>query len=452
MSTATKNMPQVEPNPAVKRMRELMNMDELNNCIRCGFCLPACPTFRETGLEQASPRGRIALMKAAVDGHMQAGDELRKQLELCLGCRACEPACPSGVHYGELLEEAKEALEEHTKRSWGVRWLRGVTLRWLFVSPKRMRFLGRLIRFYQRSGLQSFVRRMGWLNILPEHLRDMEAVLPEASPSGVVLEMGTFVPAKGKKIGTVGMFSGCIMDILFLETNKNTVKLLSEAGYDVVIPPGQNCCGALHAHNGERNTARKLAINNVRAFKDAGVDYIVSNAGGCGALLKEYDHLLGDHVREVTPEEVRWFASRVKDVSELLDEAALPDAGRLDERITYQGSCHLQNVMGVKLPPRRLLQRIEGAEYVELFESDRCCGSAGIYNMVQPDMAGRILDEKMGHVAQTRADTLVTSNPGCLLQMQHGIRKVGLEDRMRAVHLVDLLVEARENRTKAGAD
>jgi glycolate oxidase iron-sulfur subunit len=450
MSSVVKAMPDVKRNPAAERMKELMNYDELSNCIRCGFCLPACPTYRETGLEAASPRGRIALMKAAVDGHMHAGDELRKQLDLCLGCRACEPACPSGVQYGGLLEQAKEAIEDRTRHPAWIEWIRTLAFKHLFVNQKRMRLLGGGIRFYQKSGLQWLTRRLGLLRILPEHMRQMEAVLPEASSSGVAIELGTFIPAKGPKRGTAGMFSGCIMDILFLETNKNTVKLLSEAGYDVVIPPGQNCCGALHAHSGEMDGARKLAVNNVRAFKEAGVDVIVSNAGGCGAMLKEYDHVLHHGLDGITREDAKWFSDRVKDVSEIFTEQApLEDLGELDERITYQGSCHLQNVMKVKHPPRQILRRIRGARYVELHESDRCCGSAGIYNVVRPDMSGRILDEKMGHVKRTQADVLVTSNPGCLLQMKHGIYKAGLKGEMRAVHLVDLMVEARENAAKS---
>ncbi|WP_438447718.1 (Fe-S)-binding protein [Gorillibacterium sp. sgz5001074] len=451
MSGALKIMPELKRNPAAERMKELMNYDELQNCIRCGFCLPACPTYRETGLEAFSPRGRIALMKAAVDGHMHAGDELRKQLDLCLGCRACEPACPSGVQYGGLLESAKEAIEENTRHPAWIEWIRTAAFKHLFVNQKRMRLLGGLIRFYQKSGLQRLTRKLGLLRILPDHMRSMEAILPEASSSGVALELGTFIPAKGPKRGTAGMFSGCIMDILFLETNKNTVMLLSEAGYDVVIPPGQNCCGALHAHSGENEGARKLAVNNIRAFKEAQVDVIVSNAGGCGAMLKEYDHLLHHGKDGVTAEDAKWFSARVKDVSEVfLELAPLDDFGELDgSRVTYQGSCHLQNVMKVKNPPRQIIRGIRGVRYVELHESDRCCGSAGIYNVVQPEMAGGIIDEKMVHVKRTQADILVTSNPGCLLQMKHGIHKAGISGEMRAVHLVDLLAEARKGRGTA---
>ncbi|MDF2924916.1 MAG: hypothetical protein K0R57_3830 [Paenibacillaceae bacterium] len=449
MSSLNK-MPAITRNPAAERMKELMNYDELSNCIRCGFCLPACPTYRETGLEAASPRGRLALMKAAVDGHMPADDELRKQLDLCLGCRACEPACPSGVQYGGLLEQAKEAIEDRTTHPLWIEWIRKAAFKHLFVNQKRMRLLGGSIAFYQKSGLQWLTRKLGLLHILPDHMRQMEAILPPASSSGVARELGTFIPARGKKRGTAGMFSGCIMDILFLETNKNTVMLLAEVGFDVVIPPGQNCCGALHAHSGEGEGARGLAVNNIRAFKEAQVDIIVSNAGGCGAMLKEYGHLLHHGKDGVTREDAIWFSDRVKDVSEVLDSIApLDDLGELEGRVTYQGSCHLQNVMKVKNPPRQVIRGIRGVSYVELHESDRCCGSAGIYNVVQPVMAGGIIDEKMVHVKRTQADILVTSNPGCLLQMKHGIHKAGLDKEMRAVHLVDLVAEARGNAARS---
>lgn len=438
-------MPTVEENALSKGMKELLNYDELTNCMRCGFCLPACPTYRETGLEAASPRGRIALMKAVVDGHMEANQQLVDQLNLCLGCRACEPACPSGVKYGELLEQGKEAIATFGDQPQIVKGVRAFFFKHLFPHQNRLRWVGRLLWFYQKSGLQWLTRKLGILKLFPKQMAEMEAVLPPARGSGVALELGTYIPAKGEKIGTVGMFSGCIMDILFLETNINTVRLLTEAGFDVVIPPNQNCCGALHAHSGEGEMARKLALNNIKAFKEAGVDYIASNAGGCGAMLKEYHHLIQS---EEHREDARWFAARVKDISELiLDHSPLRDLGRLNERITYQPSCHLQNVMKVKEQPRKLMKMIEGAQYVELFESDRCCGSAGIYNLMQPEMAGNILDEKMEHVKQTKADTLVTANPGCLLQMRAGIQKAGLTQEMRAVHIVDLIMEARENRS-----
>ncbi len=446
MSVTAKSLASDKRNPLAEHLKLSLNYDELTNCMRCGFCQPACPTFNETGLEAASPRGRIALMKAVADGLMDPDESFKAQLDLCLGCRACEPVCPSDVKYGQLLEQAREAIETHTERRLWVKLLRRLTFRHLFPHPKRMRLLGGLIALYQRTGLRSLVCMTGLLKWFPEHMRQMEAILPDASSKGVIKQLGASVyPAKGAKIARVGMFRGCIMDVLFTGTNVNTVKLLSESGFEVVIPDTQTCCGALHAHSGEMEQARALAKKNVRAFQDAQVDYIVSNAGGCGALLIEYDHLL--HGDAEFAEAAAAFAAKVKDVSQLIVERGnMPDfsASRTTSgplKITYQDSCHLRNVMKSGAAPRKLMSRVEGASFVELEQSDRCCGSAGIYNLVQPEMSTQILDHKMDHVKRTDCHVLVTSNPGCLLQMKLGIERHGLSRQMQAVHIVDLLCD-----------
>lgn len=421
-----------------------LDYDELSNCMRCGFCQPACPTFRETGYEAASPRGRIALMKAVADGVMEPDKDFVDQMNLCLGCRACEPVCPAGVPYGQLIEQTREAIEEVQEHPWWVKAVRKLAFFHLFPHQKRMYQLGGFLRFYQRSGVQKAVRKLGVLSILPKQMREMEAIMPEASGKGIVHFFGgTVIPAVGERKYRVGMFHGCIMDVLFNETNRNTVRLLSEAGCEVIIAPDQVCCGALHAHSGEREQARHLARKNVAAFQKADVDIIVSNAGGCGAMLQEYDHLLAEDAE--WQEKAQWFAARVKDISEVLALLVEPKAWQsLPQRITYQSSCHLRNGMKVTKEPVNLLQAIPGATYVQLREGDRCCGSAGIYNLVQPEMAGSLLDEKMGHVAATQADILVTSNPGCLLQMKAGIHRAGLEGKMEAVHIVDLLARVQQ--------
>jgi glycolate oxidase iron-sulfur subunit len=425
-------------------LKEKLDYEELSNCMRCGFCQPACPTFRETGYEAASPRGRIALMKAAVDGVMEPDQDFIDQMNLCLGCRACEPVCPAGVPYGQLIEQTREAIEQEQEHPWWVGAVRKLAFSHLFPRQDRLYLLGRLLRFYQRSGLQKGVRRLGMLGILPKQMREMEAIMPQATGTGLRDVMGAAViPAVGERKQRVGIFHGCIMDVLFQETNLNTVRLLTEAGCEVVIATGQVCCGALHAHSGEREEARNLARKNIAAFRNADVDVIVSNAGGCGALLQEYDHLL-EHDLE-WQEQAKWFSSRVKDISEVLVELVEPETWQaLPQRVTYQSSCHLRNGMKVTKQPVNLLQAIPGATYVPLTEGDRCCGSAGIYNLVQPEMAGSLLDEKMGHVAATKADILVTSNPGCLLQMKAGIHRAGLEGKMEAVHLVDLLARVQK--------
>jgi len=417
--------------------------------MRCGFCLPACPTFRETGLEAESPRGRIALMKAVADGLLEPDEAFERQMNHCLGCRACEPACPAGVQYGQLIEQARDAIEDHTdSHRWWIKPIRHSVFKTFFPHPKRMRLLGGALKLYQRSGLRTAARRTGVLKLLPAYLCDMERILPEASGDGVIRRIGDRHPAKGQPIAKVGLFRGCLMDILFTDTNVHTVELLTEAGFEVFIPDAQTCCGALHAHSGEAEGARELARRNVRAFREAGVDCIVSNAGGCGAMLTEYDHLLRED--EQWREDAAWFAKRVMDASDLLVRFGRVPAfdGRADSepvpepvRVTYQDSCHLRNVMRASDAPRKLMRQVPGAAFVEMAEADRCCGSAGIYNVTQPEMAARILEHKMEKANATGAQVLLTSNPGCLLQMKLGVERHGDPASMRVAHLVDFLHE-----------
>jgi glycolate oxidase iron-sulfur subunit len=444
----------VPANPLARKLQASLDYDQLTNCMRCGFCLPACPTFRETGVEAESPRGRIALMKAAADGLLLPEQAFAEQMDHCLGCRACEPACPADVKYGRLIEQARAAVEEHREdHRWWVKTVRKAVFQGLFPHPRRMRLLGGALKLYQKSGLQKLVRVSGALKLLPAHLAEMENIMPTVSAQGVVGQIGKRHPAKGDRIATVGLFRGCIMDILFTDTNVNTVELLTEAGFEVVIPDAQTCCGALHAHSGEQAQSRDLAKRNIRAFREAGVDWVVSNAGGCGAMLYEYDHLLHDDRQWA--EDADWFARRVVDVSRLLYERGRIPAFRFpgetheEVRITYQDSCHLRNVMQSSDAPRALMKRVDGADYVEMPEADRCCGSAGIYNLTQPDSAGQILSHKMEHARGTSAGLMLTSNPGCLLQMKLGIEREGLGGRMEAVHLVDFL---HQSMVRSGTD
>lgn len=432
-----------------ERMKATLDYDQLTNCMRCGFCQAACPTFNETGLEAASPRGRLALMKAVVDDLMEPDQSFREQMDLCLGCRACEPVCPADVQYGHLLEQTRDALEEHEEHRWWVKGVRNVMFKQVFPFQSRMKLLGRGLKLYQKSGLRTVVRGSGMMKLFPKNMRDMEKIMPDASGKGIVEAFGTFVPAKGgNPVARVGMFRGCLMDVLFTETNKKTVQLLSEAGFDVVIPEAQNCCGALHAHSGETGESRKLAKSNIDAFREANVDYIISNAGGCGALLVEYDHLLHDDAEYA--KDAEWFASRVKDISLiLLEKGRLPEfAANAEDKaeneqvtITYQDSCHLRNVMRSGNAPRNLMNRVADVRFVELKGADKCCGSAGIYNIVQQDMSNDILEHKMEHVKDTNAHYLITSNPGCLLQMKVGIEREQMSERMEAVHIVDFLYD-----------
>lgn len=445
---STTGKPVIEhANPLARTLLEKLDYDQLTNCMRCGFCLPACPTFHETGMEPASPRGRIAMMKAAVDGLMVPDQQFQDQMNLCLGCRACEPACPADVKYGQLIEQTKEAIEEHATHSLPVKVIRKTVFKHLFPKRSSLKLLGGSLAVYQKSGLQKVVQSTGVMKLLPKQLSEMESILPSASSKGVVERLGTFYPAKGERIAKVAMFRGCIMDVMFADTNVNTVELLSAAGFDIYIPESQVCCGALHAHSGEMNDARELAAVNIDIFKQLDVDFIVSNAGGCGALLVEYDHLMQENKKY--SESAKWFASRVIDVSTLIvEKGRIPkfiqkessqDARKI--KVTYQDSCHLRNVMKGSSAPRKLMREVVNAEYVEMGESDRCCGSAGIYNVVQPEMAGAILEHKMEHANKTQASYMLTSNPGCLLQMKLGIEKHKPDQTMKAMHIVDFLHE-----------
>lgn len=426
----------------ILRLMETMHYDEILNCMRCGFCLSACPTYRETGKETASPRGRIAMMKAVAAGQLEISEKFDSDMYLCLGCRACETACPAGVPYGTLIEGAREAVETHLKRPVVTRFVRHLTMKRLFPYPDRMRKLGNFLYFYQKSGLRALVRKSGVMNLFPTGVAEMEKAVPEVAAPSARKERKRFLPAKGPKRMTVGLFTGCVMDAVFFETNEATAKLLSAFGCDVVYIEGQTCCGALHAHAGDRQSARELAKQNIEAFERSGVEVLVNNAGGCGAALKEYHHWFqGDAGWE---ERARNFTAAQRDINELLASLPIPNMRPLPYRVTYQDSCHLAHGQKIRLQPRELLKRIPGLEYVELPEADRCCGSAGIYNITNFGMSMRILDGKMQHVKGTKANVIVTSNPGCLLQMRAGIRRAGLEGSVRAVHIADLLYEAME--------
>lgn len=423
---------------------ERMDEEELLNCMRCGFCLPACPTYIETGFqEKHSPRGRIALMKAVADGLIAPDDNVEASLDLCLGCRACEPVCPAGVNYGHLLEEARDIFKQHRKQSFPVKQVRKTVFEGLFPHQKRIRAATGLLGFYQRSGLQKAARKIGFMKLFPDHLAGMESVLPKVPTMKKMKQRPAYLPADHEKTAKAAFFSGCLMDTMFLGTNDATLKLLQMAGCEIVIPTAQGCCGALHGHSGEKEKAKEMAKKNIEAFEQTNADYIITNAGGCGAFLIGYDHLLKDELDWA--ERAKNFTRRLKDITQILLELNFHQRIPLQlpaQILTYQDSCHLRNVMHTYTAPRTLLQAIEGARYQEMRDADRCCGSAGIYNIVEPSMSMQILDHKMANAIATEATTIVTANPGCLLQMKLGIEREGLSSKIRAVHIVDLLLEA----------
>ncbi|MCO7175882.1 (Fe-S)-binding protein [Sporolactobacillus kofuensis] len=427
-----------------KEFKEEMDYDELLNCMRCGFCLPSCPTYIETDRqEKYSPRGRIALMKGITDGVLEPDDDIAHSLDLCLGCRACEPVCPSGVQYGHLLEDARNILQRNKKQTVRVKLLRKGIFDELFPHQERMETVTGLLGFYQRSGLSKVARKIGFMNLFPENMATMEKILPDVPKRSVMKERPRFFEHEGDKKATVALFAGCLMDTMFFETNNATIKLLQKAGCDVTIPEHQLCCGALHGHNGELEKSKELAKQNIEAFESAEADYIITNAGGCSAFLIEYDHLLKDEPEWV--DRAKQFVRKLKDISAILIALNFQKTHHLrlpNQTITYQDSCHLRNVMKTFNEPRALLHSIEGVQFVEMEGADTCCGSAGDYNIVQPDMAMQILDHKMEKAEHTHAQTIVTANPGCLLEMKLGIERAKKTGQVRAVHIADLLLEA----------
>lgn len=418
--------------------------EQLLNCMRCGFCLPHCPTYIETQDEAESPRGRLALMKALADGVIEPDEDVEKHLDLCLGCRACEPVCPSNVNYGHLLEETRDIINQHKKHSLPTKVARKVAFEQLFPQQKRMQKMTGLLSFYQRSGLQTAVRKTGLLKMLPTHLRQMEKIIPAVPNYKTMKTRPTHLTAVGETKKKVAFFTGCLMDTMFLETNDATMKLLQLAGCDISIPELQACCGALHGHSGEKEQAKELAKRNIVAFEQLEVDAIITNAGGCGAFLYDYAELFQDD--EEWKERAQRFTRQLQDFSTVLLELEFSEkALSLPEQVvTYQDSCHLRNVMQVSTEPRKLLQAVDGVDYKEMNNADHCCGSAGIYNILEPEMSTKILDRKMEHVQEANAVTIVTSNPGCLLQMKLGVEKEGLAENIRVVHIADLLLEAVE--------
>ncbi len=426
--------------------KEKMDYDELMNCTRCGFCLPACPTYIETGNDEVhSPRGRIAMMKGLVDGVIEPSEEVKKSIDMCLGCRACETVCPSGVKFGRLLEQARDAIYQENQQSLTEKALRGAFFNHVFPKQERMVGLTSLVGFYQRSGVQKLTRKVGFMKLFPDSMSAMEKVLPEVPTRGQMKNRPRHLQAFRAQKKKVAFFSGCLMDTMFLITNDATMKLLQYAGCEIVIPKTQGCCGALHGHSGEVARAREMAKRNITAFENAGVDYIITNAGGCGAFLVDYDHLLKDDPE--WRDRAEHFAGKIKDITSILIELDFHKVPlHMPEQIvTYQDSCHLKNGQKTFMEPRQLLESIDGVDYVEMKDAGRCCGSAGIYNLVQSDMSMQILDYKMEQAEKTLAKTIVTANPGCLLQMKLGIEREGLSGQMEAVHIVDFLLEAYEN-------
>jgi len=397
----------------------------LRACVHCGICLPQCPTYRVLGEEMDSPRGRLYLMRAVAEGRLEATETVIGHLDLCLGCRACETACPAGVRFGTLLETARADIARRSEP----RRRRNLTalLLAVFPEPERLDWVFGILRRYQGWGLQSLVRRSGLLGRFPR-LAALDALLEDAPRAEPLPE---YVVARGRSRGRVGVVTGCVQRHLFDDVNRDTIRLLALAGWDVVVPRGQGCCGALELHAGGVDAFRERAAALAATFPDD-VDWVVTNAAGCGSALREAGHWLPGGA-------VERMAGRVRDVTELLVDGDL-SLSPLPLTVTYHDACHLAHGQKVRAEPRALLRRIPGLTLVELGDSDLCCGSAGIYNVLQPGMADRLLDLKLERIRETRARVVVTGNPGCLMQIAKGARARGMD--LELAHPVTLLARS----------
>jgi glycolate oxidase iron-sulfur subunit len=418
--------------------------------MHCGLCLPTCPTYDATKLERNSPRGRIALMRAIADERLEPSKAFADEMYFCLGCLACQTACPAGVDYAELFEHARaEAEQSGALKSPRRNAIRAFTLRWLFMDLRRLRFFGRILRAYQQLGLQSLVRRTGVLKLFPRRWRELEAMTPEIQPRFSAELIPPVTPALGKKIFRVAMLTGCAQDPIFSNVNRDTVEVLARNGCEVVAPGAQSCCGSLHAHNGEWALAQELARRNIDQFPPEQFDAIITNAGGCGSHLKHFSKLLADD--SAYRDHAKLWDRKVKDIHEWLIEIGIefvppnPEADRqvCPTLVTYHDSCHLCHGQKITAQPRELLRAIPNLKLIDLLESSWCCGSAGIYNLTQPEMAGELLRRKLGHIKSTGAQVIATANPGCLLQIINGARDAGIP--LRVVHPITLLAEAYRN-------
>lgn len=408
-----------------------LDLPELYQCVHCGLCLNQCPTYRALRLEPESPRGRIHLVRAAAEGRIELNQRFQDHLYLCLLCRACETACPSGVQYGRIAETAREIIGPPGSKL--ARTVLNFAFTQLLPYPRRLRLAAACLRLYQQSGLPRAIRPL-----LPERLRKLESMLPPISQRFFRPD-ATILPAIGKRRAKVAMLNGCVMPLLFSDINEATVRVLRRNGCEIVFPQAQTCCGALNTHNGESVAAKAMARQNIDAFLDADVEAVVVNAAGCGAAMKEYGYLLRDD--PLYTEKAKRFSSIVKDATQFLGDLGLVGKlAPLKMTVTYQDPCHLAHGQRVRSQPRDLLRAIPDLQLHEMEGSDRCCGSAGIYNITHPTMSQHLLKEKMQSVAATQAEAVIAPNPGCMLQLRYGSQQYGPD--VKIYHLMDLLDRA----------
>ncbi|MBV9608288.1 MAG: glycolate oxidase subunit GlcF [Acidobacteria bacterium] len=419
------------------------SVDLMDKCVHCGFCLPTCPTYVLWGEEMDSPRGRIYLMRLASDGKIAMNDTFVKHIDQCLGCMACVTACPSGVPYEKIVEPARAQIERRFTRSAADKLHRDFVFS-IFPHQTRLRALLAPLYLYQASGLQRLVRSTGLTRLLPKKLREMETLLPPVPRDAFTYNLPERVPAQGKHRRRVGMLTGCVQQVLFAKVNAATARVLAAEGCEVIIPREQGCCGALMIHAGREEEALDFARRLIDTFEGTDVETIAVNAAGCGSNLKEYGFLLRDD--PAYAERAKAFAAKCKDVSEILAELG-PQAPRhpLPLRVAYHDSCHLQHAQAIRLQPRKVLATIPGIELLEIAESAICCGSAGIYNLVEPDPARALGDRKVQNCLATGAQIIATANPGCILQIASGLGRAGKP--LPVVHMMEVLDASIQGRS-----
>jgi glycolate oxidase iron-sulfur subunit len=421
--------------------------EDLYKCVHCGFCLNACPTYLETGLEMESPRGRIALMKGVREGRLQMTPQVVKHWDLCLQCRACEVACPSGVPYGRLMEATRAEVEEQFKRPFKERLARNVGYNSVLTSPSTLRWVGRAAKFYRKTGMQSLARKTGLLGVLPGDSEYLDKSMPEMSDRFFVAD-GRVIPAQGERRAKVALLAGCVMALMHAPAMEAAVRVLTRNGVEVRLTARQGCCGALNAHAGELESARKMARRNIDSFLTAMPDAVIVASAGCGSTMKEYDELL--HGDRAYQEKAQHVSSLTRDIHEFLIDLGLrkPQA-ELNYTVAYQDACHLANAQRITTAPRQVLDSIPGLKRVEMPEATVCCGSAGTYSITQKEMSQRLGRRKARNIESTGAQVVATGNPGCALQIANALQAIGSRARVR--YVVELLdaAYAKEGRGQA---
>lgn len=424
----------------------------VQQCMHCGMCLSVCPTYDETKREYSSPRGRVALMRAAADGRLEMTHRFAEELYFCLGCLACTSACPAGVDYAHLFEMARAEAERVGVLNNPYRILvRSVLIKWLFMKRARLRFAGRLLWLYQKLGFQAMVRRLGLMRLAPKLFRGLEPLTPTICDEFTAMPYRTPATPGNPSKWKVGVMAGCVQDLAFADVNRDTIYILEQNGCEVVVPAGQECCGSLHGHNGEVESAKKLARTNIDAFPLHELDVVIMNAGGCGSHARHYDRLLADD--PAYAEKAREWSRKFRDIFGFLGEigfrppAPPPGGVAKRQRLTYDEACHLLHGLKISAQPKAILLSLPGYNLVELPEASWCCGSAGIYNITQPELSAKLLDRKAKQIANTGATVLSTTNTGCMVQLTAGMRMRKM--RVRVVNVITLLAEAyrAESRT-----